>query len=83
MVDNSYHRPGYRLSTKLLHDAEARDALDAAYGEAEQRMVNAWKTPAPGPITADATDGTLDSEWDDADPYGSYDRRIQDLWKSE
>ena len=46
------HRPGYRVSQRMLTDDEAREALADAYQEYEDRLVNAYKN------TSDATEGS-------------------------
>jgi hypothetical protein len=37
----AFSRPGYRI----MHDAAARDAREAAYQQYEDELLNAWKAP--------------------------------------
>ena len=79
--DASLHRPGYRLSTKMMRDGAARDALQDVYDAYEADLTGRYKTAPANPIHTPAAP-TLDEEFDDnEDMYQAYGARLRDAWK--
>lgn len=72
----SQHKPGYRLSTKLLHDSAARDALADVYGEYQDTLTNAWRN-APPLAVGDAAPADVQ------DAYRLYDEQIAQAYKGK
>lgn len=93
MMDNQTahsHRPGYRVSAKMLTDSEARERLADAYQSYEDDLCSRYRNASPEPVMA-APDASpiLDEgfDLDDSDlreiAYRLYDEEISSKWKGK
>lgn len=92
MMDNQTahrHRPGYRVSAKMLTDSEARERLADAYQSYEDDLCSRYKNASPEPVAATPAAPLIDEEFDldDSDlreiAYRLYDEEISSKWKGK
>lgn len=81
------HRPGYRMSGKLMRGGDAdREAIIDAHEQYDREISERYKHTNPEPVINTPAAPIIDDSWDDWDAqnmYDRYDSSISERWKGE